>query len=116
VVVDQRQNLFSVVIREAKAPADVLRDLHTHRHMIVEANAIPVFADVDLDAAVVLSDWNVDSGGQIRDDFSDTALATASSANGAAAPLHLTASRRAAYASAVERQLFRHVDRRRLRL
>ena len=63
--------------------------------VIVEEAAKP---DVDLDAAVVLSDWNVDSGGQIRDDFSDTALGRGSGrrgglvfANGAAAPLHLSA-------------------------
>ena len=62
--------------------------------VIVEEAAKP---DVDLDAAVVLSDWNVDSGGQIRDDFSDTALGRGSGrkgglvfANGAAAPLHLS--------------------------
>jgi FtsP/CotA-like multicopper oxidase with cupredoxin domain len=62
--------------------------------VIVEEAAKP---DVDLDAAVVLSDWNVDSSGQIRDDFSDTAVGRGSGrkgglvfANGAAAPLHLS--------------------------
>jgi FtsP/CotA-like multicopper oxidase with cupredoxin domain len=63
--------------------------------VIVEEAAKP---EVDLDAAVVLSDWNVDSGGQIRDDFSDTAVGRGSGrrgglvfANGAAAPLKLSA-------------------------
>jgi FtsP/CotA-like multicopper oxidase with cupredoxin domain len=57
-----------------------------------------VKADVDLDAAIVLSDWNVDANGQIKDDFSDPAIGRRSGrrgalvfANGAAAPLKLTA-------------------------
>ena len=54
--------------------------------------------DVDADFAVVLSDWNVDDKGQIRDDFADPALARGAGrtaglvvANGAAAPLKLSA-------------------------
>ena len=54
--------------------------------------------DVDLDAAVVLSDWNVDASGQIKDDFADPAIGRGSGrkggvvfANGAAAPLKLKA-------------------------
>jgi FtsP/CotA-like multicopper oxidase with cupredoxin domain len=54
--------------------------------------------DVDLDTAVVLSDWNVDAGGQIKDDFADPAIGRASGrkggvvfANGATAPLKLRA-------------------------
>ncbi len=52
--------------------------------------------DVDLDAAVILSDWNVDASGRIKDDFADPAIGRASGreggivfANGAAAPLKL---------------------------
>ena len=63
--------------------------------IIVEEAVKP---DVDVDAAVVLSDWNVEADGQIRDDFSDPALGRGSGrrgrlvfANGAAAPLKLTA-------------------------
>jgi FtsP/CotA-like multicopper oxidase with cupredoxin domain len=54
--------------------------------------------DVDQDVAVVLSDWNVDERGQIKDDFSDPAFARGPGrkgglifANGGAAPLKLTA-------------------------
>jgi FtsP/CotA-like multicopper oxidase with cupredoxin domain len=54
--------------------------------------------DVDLDTAVVLSDWSVDERGQIRDDFAEPSFARGSGrrgslvfANGAAAPLKLTA-------------------------
>ena len=57
-----------------------------------------VKADVDLDAAIVLSDWNVEASGQIKDDFSDPAFGRRSGrrgalvfANGAAAPLKLAA-------------------------
>ena len=58
----------------------------------------PKAPDVDLDAAVVLSDWNVDASGQIKDDFADPAIGRGSGrkggvvfANGAAAPLKLKA-------------------------
>jgi FtsP/CotA-like multicopper oxidase with cupredoxin domain len=54
--------------------------------------------DADLDAAVVLSDWNVDAEGRIKDDFADSALGRGSGrkggivfANGTAAPLRLNA-------------------------
>jgi FtsP/CotA-like multicopper oxidase with cupredoxin domain len=54
--------------------------------------------DVDLDAAVVLSDWNVDTSGRIKDDFGDPAISRGSGrkgdvvfANGATAPLKLKA-------------------------
>jgi FtsP/CotA-like multicopper oxidase with cupredoxin domain len=54
--------------------------------------------DVDFDAAVVLSDWNVDASGRIKDDFADPAIGRGSGrkggvvfANGAAAPLKLGA-------------------------
>ena len=54
--------------------------------------------DVDLDAAIVLFDWNVDANGKIKDDFADPALARGGGrkgglvfANGAAAPLKLGA-------------------------
>jgi FtsP/CotA-like multicopper oxidase with cupredoxin domain len=57
-----------------------------------------VEADVDLDAAIVLTDWNVDANGQIKDDFSDPAIGRTSGrrgavvfANGEAAPLRLGA-------------------------
>ncbi len=63
--------------------------------IIVEEAVKP---DVDLDAAIVLSDWNVDPNGQIRDDFSDAVVGRGSGrrgslifANGAAAPLKLSA-------------------------
>ncbi|MGB3581976.1 MAG: multicopper oxidase family protein, partial [Roseiarcus sp.] len=63
--------------------------------IIVEETVKP---DVDLDAAIVLSDWNVDPNGQIRDDFSDPAIGRGGGrrgslvfANGAAAPLKLSA-------------------------
>ncbi len=63
--------------------------------IIVEEAAIP---DVDLDVAVVLSDWSVDARGQIRDDFADPALARGAGrkgalllANAVRAPLKLTA-------------------------
>src|SRR5271166_1749469 len=63
--------------------------------IIVEEAVKP---DVDLDAAVVLSDWNVDPNGQIRDDFSDAVVGRGSGrrgslifANGAAAPIQLSA-------------------------
>jgi FtsP/CotA-like multicopper oxidase with cupredoxin domain len=58
----------------------------------------PKAPDVDLDAAVVLSDWKVDAGGQIKDDFADPAIGRGSGrkgdvvfANGATAPLKLKA-------------------------
>jgi FtsP/CotA-like multicopper oxidase with cupredoxin domain len=54
--------------------------------------------DVDLDAAVVMSDWNVDANGRIEDDLDDPALGRASGrkggvvfANAATAPLKLKA-------------------------
>jgi FtsP/CotA-like multicopper oxidase with cupredoxin domain len=63
--------------------------------IIVEEAVKP---DVDLDAAIVLSDWNVDANGQIKDDFSDPAAGRGSGrrgaivfANGTAAPLKLSA-------------------------
>ena len=63
--------------------------------IIVEEAVKP---DVDLDAAIVLSDWNVDPNGQIRDDFSDPAIGRGGGrrgslvfANGAPAPLKLNA-------------------------
>jgi FtsP/CotA-like multicopper oxidase with cupredoxin domain len=56
----------------------------------------PKAPDVDLDAAVVLSDWNVDASGRIEDDFTDPAIGRGSGrkggvvfANGATAPLTL---------------------------
>jgi FtsP/CotA-like multicopper oxidase with cupredoxin domain len=58
----------------------------------------PQAPDSDLDAAVVLSDWNVDAGGQIKDDFADPAIGRGSGrkgdvvfANGTTAPLKLKA-------------------------
>jgi FtsP/CotA-like multicopper oxidase with cupredoxin domain len=52
--------------------------------------------DVDLDAAVVLSDWNLDTSGRIKDDFADPAISRGSGrkgnvvfANSATAPLQL---------------------------
>jgi FtsP/CotA-like multicopper oxidase with cupredoxin domain len=58
----------------------------------------PKAPDVDFDAAVVLSDWNVDASGQIKDDFADPAIGRGSGrkggvvfANGATAPLKLKA-------------------------
>jgi FtsP/CotA-like multicopper oxidase with cupredoxin domain len=55
-----------------------------------------VKADVDVDGAIVLSDWNVDANGQIKDDFSDPIAGRTSGrkgalvfANGGAAPLRL---------------------------
>jgi FtsP/CotA-like multicopper oxidase with cupredoxin domain len=58
----------------------------------------PKAPDVDFDAAVVLSDWNVDASGRIKDDFADSALGRGSGrkggvvfANSAAAPLKLNA-------------------------
>ena len=63
--------------------------------IIVEEAVKP---DVDLDAAIVLSDWNCDANGQIRDDFSDIVAGRGNGrrgslvfANGAAAPLKLSA-------------------------
>ena len=63
--------------------------------IIVEEATKP---DVDLDLAVVLSDWSVDERGQIKDDFADPALARGAGrrggvvfANGGAAPLNLAA-------------------------
>jgi FtsP/CotA-like multicopper oxidase with cupredoxin domain len=63
--------------------------------IIVEEGIRP---DVDLDAAIVLSDWNIDASGRIRDDFADSAVRQGSGrkggvlfANGAAAPLKLGA-------------------------
>ena len=56
----------------------------------------PKTLSVDFDAAVVLSDWNVDASGRIKDDFADPAIGRGSGrrgdvvfANGAAAPLKL---------------------------
>jgi FtsP/CotA-like multicopper oxidase with cupredoxin domain len=56
----------------------------------------PKAPDVDLDAAVVLSDWNVDASGRIEDDFTDPAIGRGSGrkggvifANNGAAPLTL---------------------------
>ena len=56
----------------------------------------PKAPDVDLDAAVLLSDWDVDASGRIEDDFADPAIGRGSGrkggvvfANGAAAPLTL---------------------------
>jgi FtsP/CotA-like multicopper oxidase with cupredoxin domain len=56
----------------------------------------PKAPDVDLDAAVVLSDWNVDASGRIKDDFADPAIGRGSRrkggvifANNGAAPLTL---------------------------
>ena len=56
----------------------------------------PKAPDVDLDAAVVLSDWNVDASGRIEDDFADPAIGRGSGrkggvifANNGAAPLTL---------------------------
>jgi FtsP/CotA-like multicopper oxidase with cupredoxin domain len=58
----------------------------------------PKAPDVDLDAAVVLSDWTVDASGQIKDDFADPAISRGSGrkgdvvfANGASAPLKFKA-------------------------
>jgi FtsP/CotA-like multicopper oxidase with cupredoxin domain len=58
----------------------------------------PKAPDVDLDAAVVLSDWTVDANGQIKDDFADPAIGRGSGrkgdlvfASGATAPLKLKA-------------------------
>jgi FtsP/CotA-like multicopper oxidase with cupredoxin domain len=58
----------------------------------------PKGPDVDLDAAVVLSDWNVDANGRIKDDFADPAVGRGSGrgggvvfANNGAAPLKLKA-------------------------
>ncbi len=63
--------------------------------IIVDEAKMP---DVDFDAAVVLSDWNVDASGQIKDDFADPAIGRGSGrkgsvvfADGAAAPLKLNA-------------------------
>ena len=63
--------------------------------IIVDEAKMP---DVDFDAAVVLSDWNIDASGQIKEDFADSAIGRGSGrkggvvlANGAAAPLKLTA-------------------------
>ncbi|HEU0114680.1 MAG TPA: multicopper oxidase family protein [Thermomicrobiales bacterium] len=54
--------------------------------------------DADLDAAVALSDWNVDASGRLNDDFADPTIGRGSGrtgavvfANGAAAPLKLVA-------------------------
>ena len=58
----------------------------------------PKAPDADLDAAVVLSEWNVDASGEIKDDFADSALSRGSGrrgdvvfANSATAPLKLKA-------------------------
>ena len=40
VIVDQRENLRGVVIREAQAPADFFGNLDAHIHMIIEADAV----------------------------------------------------------------------------
>ena len=54
--------------------------------------------DVDLDTAAVLSDWNVESNGQIKDDFANPVIGRGSGrkggvvlTNGALAPLKLSA-------------------------
>jgi len=54
--------------------------------------------EVDLDAAALLSDWNIDAAGGIRDDFADPAIGRGAGrkggilfANGAVAPLRLKA-------------------------
>ena len=61
--------------------------------IIVDEQKAP---DVDLDAAVLLSDWDVDASGRIEDDFADPAIGRGSGrkggvvfANGATAPLML---------------------------
>jgi FtsP/CotA-like multicopper oxidase with cupredoxin domain len=61
--------------------------------IIVEEAKAP---EVDFDAAVVLSDWNIDASGRIKDDFADPAIGRGSGrkggvvfANGASAPLKL---------------------------
>ena len=61
--------------------------------IIVDETKAP---DVDLDAAVVLSDWNVDASGRIVEDFADPAVGRGNGrkggvvfANGVAAPLSL---------------------------
>ena len=58
----------------------------------------PKAPDIDLDAAVVLSDWSVDGSGQIKDDFTDPVIGRGTGrkggvifANGATAPLKLKA-------------------------
>jgi FtsP/CotA-like multicopper oxidase with cupredoxin domain len=58
----------------------------------------PKTPNIDLDAAVVLSDWNVDGSGQIKDDFTDPVIGRGTGrkggvifANGATAPLKLKA-------------------------
>ena len=63
--------------------------------IIVDEAKMP---DVDFDAVVVLSDWNIDASGQIKEDFADSAIGRGSGrksgvilANGAAAPLKLKA-------------------------
>jgi FtsP/CotA-like multicopper oxidase with cupredoxin domain len=63
--------------------------------IIVDEPKVP---DVDLDAAAVLSDWNVDASGRIADDFAEPAIGRGSGrkggvvfANGATAPLKLKA-------------------------
>jgi FtsP/CotA-like multicopper oxidase with cupredoxin domain len=57
-----------------------------------------VHPDVDLDAAIILSDWNIDSSGRIKDDLADAGASRGSGrkgglvfANGGAAPLKLNA-------------------------
>jgi FtsP/CotA-like multicopper oxidase with cupredoxin domain len=42
----------------------------------------PKAPDVDVDAAVLLSDWNVDASGQIKDDFADPAIGRGSGRKG----------------------------------
>ena len=63
--------------------------------IIVEDAKAP---DVDLDTAAVLSDWNVESSGQIKDDFANPVIGRGSGrkgglvlTNGAPAPLKLSA-------------------------
>ena len=58
----------------------------------------PKAPDVDLDAAVMLSDWDVDASGRIEDDFAELAIGRGSGrkggvifANGATPPLKLKA-------------------------
>ena len=40
VIVDQRQNLFGVIVRKPKSPADFFRHLHANGDMAIETNSI----------------------------------------------------------------------------
>ena len=40
VILDQRQNLFGLVVRKAQAPANFFRDLHANLDVVIEADAI----------------------------------------------------------------------------